>query len=198
MSFRHACRAAMKFFIIHGAYGYPKENWFPWLARELERLGHSVTVPQMPTPIGQTLAGWTKAFQRHVRMLDDDTVMVGHSVGCAFIIRVLEQNDVRIRAGFLVSGFARPVGHPFDKITMSFIGEPVDWEKVRSRCPEWHVINSDNDPYVTAERGRELAAHLGAEQVVVKGAGHFNARAGYRTFPLLRDMIVRSIGDMPR
>ena len=37
-------------FIIHGTEGYPEENWFPWLKKELEQKGHIVFVPQFPTP----------------------------------------------------------------------------------------------------------------------------------------------------
>ncbi len=31
----------MNFFIIHGIYGHPEENWFPWLKKELEKFKHS-------------------------------------------------------------------------------------------------------------------------------------------------------------
>jgi hypothetical protein len=37
-------------FIIHGSYGYPEENWFPWLKKELSKLGHRVFVPKFPIP----------------------------------------------------------------------------------------------------------------------------------------------------
>jgi hypothetical protein len=36
--------------IFHGTEGYPEENWFPWLKKELERRGCRVFVPQFPSP----------------------------------------------------------------------------------------------------------------------------------------------------
>jgi predicted alpha/beta hydrolase family esterase len=49
-------------FIIHGSYGHPKENWFPWLKNELEKLNYKVFVPAFPTPQNQSLASWFKTF----------------------------------------------------------------------------------------------------------------------------------------
>lgn len=31
--------------IIHGAYGAPQENWFPWMRSQLEQIGYTVYVP---------------------------------------------------------------------------------------------------------------------------------------------------------
>jgi hypothetical protein len=38
----------MKVLILHGSFGSPSENWFPWLKLKLEELGHRVLTPQMP------------------------------------------------------------------------------------------------------------------------------------------------------
>ena len=32
----------MNFIIIHGIYGHPEENWFPWLKNKLEGMGYEV------------------------------------------------------------------------------------------------------------------------------------------------------------
>ena len=73
--------------IVHGAYGSPEEAWFPWLASKLRELGFKVSVPKMPTPEGQTLENWLKVFDEQVKDLDEETVLVGHSIGATFILR---------------------------------------------------------------------------------------------------------------
>ena len=52
----------MKFFIIHGSYGNPNENWFPWLKKELEKEGCIVFIPEFPTPENQSLKNWMEIF----------------------------------------------------------------------------------------------------------------------------------------
>lgn len=38
----------MQFIIFHGAYGSKNGNWFPWLKKELVKLGHNVLLDQYP------------------------------------------------------------------------------------------------------------------------------------------------------
>src|SRR3989344_7038916 len=74
-------------FIIHGSYGHPDENWFSWLKKELEKLGCKVFVPRFPTPEGQNLDSWMKVISGYDDLLDNNSIIVGHSMGCALILR---------------------------------------------------------------------------------------------------------------
>jgi predicted alpha/beta-fold hydrolase len=42
-------------FIIHGAYGKSRENWFSWLKEELEKEGYQVYVPDFLHPVIKAL-----------------------------------------------------------------------------------------------------------------------------------------------
>jgi len=86
----------MRIYIIHGAFGNPKENWFPWLKKELEELNETVIVPSFPTPAGQNLENWLKVFKQYE--LTPTTVFVAHSLGAAFVLSLLEQAEVKIKA----------------------------------------------------------------------------------------------------
>ncbi len=169
----------MKVFMIHGAYGDPNENWFPWLRDKLRAEGHEVIVPEFPTPENQTLEAWLNVFEQY--QVNEDTVFVGHSLGVAFILSLVEK--YKVKACFFVAGFLGEIGiQAFDEINESFVNKQFDWEKIRNNCSKFYVYHSDNDPYVPLSKGHELAAKLSAEFRSVEGAGHFNEKAGYVKF----------------
>jgi predicted alpha/beta hydrolase family esterase len=179
----------VKAILIHGSYGSPEENWFSWLKSELAKRTVTAFAPSFPTPEGQTLENWLKAFEPYKKHLGDRTILVGHSLGAPFILRLLE-NGGKAKAAFLVAGFASKLGNKeFDPINSSFVEGGFNWEKIRENCPNFFVLCSDKDPYVPKENALELARNLGVEPIVIKGAGHFNSRAGYSEFPFLLNKI---------
>lgn len=177
-----------KFFIIHGTEGSPEGNWFPWLKRELESIGHIVFVPAFPTPEGQSLDNWLKTFEYYIHLIDEDTVFIGHSLGSAFILNVLEKLNLPkpVRACFLVAGFTGLLGNKhYDKLIKTFIARKFDWKKIRNNCKRFYVISSDNDPYVPLEKGQELAKNLKIELIIIPKAGHINSEFGYTKLQFL-------------
>lgn len=177
-------------FIVHGAYGNPEENWIPWLKEALEKASHKVLVPTLPTPEGQTLENWLKVFQKYEAFLDKNSIVVGHSVGAAFLLNILEQTKNPIRAAFFVSGFTGLLHNPtFDEINRTIADRTFDWPKIRKNCRKFYVFHSNNDPYVPWEKAEELAANLETDVIVVEGAGHFNEKSGYTKFELLLEKI---------
>ncbi len=175
-------------FIIHGAYGNPEENWFPWLKKELEKLNQKVFVPAFPTPENQTLENWMKTFESYKGFADRDSIFIAHSLGVPFVLRLLEKG-YRAKACFFVAGFSSYLGRHFDKLNASFIEKPFNWEKINSSCEKFYIFHSDNDPYVSLDKAEELRRNLNSEFFLIKGAGHFNKKAGYSTFPLLLEKI---------
>jgi len=177
----------MKIFIIHGSYGNPKENWFLWLKQELKKLGHTAFVPEFPTPEGQSLDNWMEVFNDfYLSKIDEDSILVGHSLGPAFILSVLEGLQEPVKACFFVSGFLGLLNNPeFDKINSTFTEKEFQWNKIKKNCEKFLLYHSNNDPYVPLEKSKELAEKLGVKVRVIGGAGHFNEKAGYKKFELL-------------
>ena len=172
--------------VIHGAYGSPEENWIPWLKKELESLGHTVIVPKFPTPENQTLDKWLAVFEEFRQFLSG-AIVVGHSLGVAFLLNILESN--RAKAAFFVAGVSGPLDNKYDPTMTTFSHRKFDWNKIRKHCRKFYVFHSDSDPYIPLEKGQGLADNLGVRLIFVSNAGHFNAASGYTTFSLLLDKI---------
>lgn len=170
-------------FIFHGVGGYPEENWFPWLKKKLENLGHTVFVPQFPTPENQTLENWLKVLEQYKTYLDKDCVLIGHSLGVPFALNVIERYSVN--AAFFVAGFVGKADNEFDEGMKTFAQREFDWVKLKNNCNNFYIYHSDNDPYLSLEKAERVAHNLEVEIRLVKGAGHFNKSAGYTTFELL-------------
>ncbi len=177
-------------FIIHGSYGHPTENWFPWLKNELEKLNYKVFVPAFPTPRNQSLDSWLKIFQDYEQYLNAETIMIGHSLGPAFILNILERINNPIKSCYFVSGFIGLLNNKeFDDINKTFVDKNFNWEKIKQNCQNFYIYHSDNDPYVSMEKADELAKKLNAKIKLIKGAGHFNINSGYTEFEELLNLI---------
>ena len=180
----------INFVIIHGAYGTPQENWFPWLKKQLKKKGFNVQAPQFPTPERQTPFEWKKVFRREVGELDKNTILIGHSLGSAFILSLLEDTDLSIMASFLVSAFLGSLGLPeFDVVNAPFFEKEFDWKKIHRNAGKVFVYNSDDDPYVPLNKGYEIADLLETNLIVIPKGGHINASAGFTSFPQLLENI---------
>ncbi len=180
----------MNFIIIHGVYSNPDDNWFPWLKKQLEGMGYEVVVPKFPTPLNQSLESWTKVLSQYEDKINEETVLIGHSLGASFILNYLENTHKKIRAAILVSGFHKLLGSSYDELNKTFVDREFNWEKIKSSCGKFFVFASDNDEYVSLEVSSELSNKLGAELNIVHDGGHLNKKAGYDDFHLLLETIV--------
>jgi hypothetical protein len=172
-------------FIFHGIGGNPEENWFPWLKNELEKLNVTAIVPAFPESDRPDLSRWLTHFDQYKNLINDETMFIGHSLGGAFTLRFLERATQPIHAAFLVASVWGVMGNKFDPLMTTFTTLPYDWKRIRSNASAFHVLHSDNDPYISLKLAEELAKHLGTEEEIIPGGGHFNAGAGYTTFPQL-------------
>lgn len=186
------CISMNNVFIFHGTEGYPKENWFPWLKKELEQRGCKVFVPQFPSPpiVPAKIAEWFDVLKNYKQYINENTIFIGHSLGGIFTLRILEKLTHPVKAAFFIG---TPIGvQPIKNYDRDngFSGFSFDWESIKKKVADFVVFQSDDDPYVGLENGKELSKNLGVELSFIPNAGHFNKRAGYLKFEKLRDKVL--------
>ena len=180
-------------FIVHGYTGHPDKNWFPWLQRELEEKGTKVVVPTMPNTNAPQLHEWLPCLQEAVGDVDEETFFVGHSLGCATILRLLQSLPDGQKAGgiVLVSGFAEPIH--FTELD-SFTTDQWDDVKIRQSVDKITLINSDSDVHVPLEIGERMRDRFNAELIVLHNPGHINEKSGHATVPFVLNDLEKMIG----
>ncbi len=196
-------------FIFHGTGGYPEENWFPWLKGQLEsencqitipKFPHSkelfaeaclkVVVPQFPSPERPILNDWLNKLDEYKEFINENTILIGHSLGGLFLLRVLERLETPVKAAIFVSASAGVKPIKFYQGDHDFSGGfDFDWGKIKKSASHFEVFHSDTDQMVCLGNGEELAKRLGVKLNVIPDAGHLNAKAGYTKFPELLNAI---------
>lgn len=161
-----------KALILHCWLGSPEGDWYPWLKKELEKKGYEVWVPELPTMASnKPEMGSMLKMIKESKFVDKETIVIGHSLGAVLMLRLAER--VKFAKGIALAVW------DYNDLTpehQSFWEEMTDHKTIIENVPEWVVLLSDNDPYVTKFIGNEVAGRLGAKVVEVGEKGHFLAK----------------------
>ena len=184
-------------FIVHGWDGYPAEGWFPWLKRELEKKDFQVTVPAMPEPAEPRITTWVAHLAKVIGKVDENTFLVGHSIGCQTILRFLEKlpNDQIAGGVILVAGWIHRLDGDLSEeeliIAKPWIETPLDLNKVKQRSKHFTAIFSDNDQFtrLTKENEEIFKHQLGARVIEEHAKGHFSGSDGVTELPSVLEAI---------
>ena len=173
-----------KLIIVHGWEGSPEGGWFPWLKSEMERKGWEVHIPALPNSNNPKIHEWLGLLAQVADSVDENTYMVGHSLGCVTILKFLENLDEKQKIGgvILIAGFDNPLGI---KEIENFFQGPLNWDKAKRTCKKFIVIHSEDDHGVPADNGIRMKNNLGAKKILVNGYKHFSGDDGVNSLPLV-------------
>ncbi len=173
----------MKVVIFHGWGANSQSNWFPWLKKELEKHNLEVYCPDLPNSQFPEQEEWLHKVES-LTEYDEDTILIGHSLGTVLILRLLEKYKVNV--AFLVAGFDR---HLNIEEIKSFFKEPFDYNTIKNNA-DIYMLSSDNDPYIELDIAQNLSKTLGAELKVFNNKGHLSAGTKKGEFPELLELIL--------
>ena len=176
-------------FINHGFMGSNVENWFPWFKNKVENDNNLCIIPQYPIDKDKHFYDyWKKVLDVYYDFgyINSQTILIGHSSGCAFTIKYLIKKNVKIDKLILVSGFNNYFSDDendfHNVVNKTFYVSDEEVIKVKELCNEITCIYGDNDPFIPQEVFSDLANKLNANKVVIHNGGHLNSDAGYNKF----------------
>ncbi|MGE5297829.1 MAG: RBBP9/YdeN family alpha/beta hydrolase [Acidobacteriaceae bacterium] len=188
--------------IVHGWDGYPEEGWFPWLKSELESRGFEVLVPQMPEADKPRIFNWVPKLAEVVGKPDNETYLVGHSMGCQTIARYLETLPDKEKVGgvVFVAGYFKHLENLEDEeevreIAKHWLEAPIDLYKVKNHLPKSVAIFSDDDPFVPLDNQDDFKDKLGSKIVVEHQMNHFSGSRGITKLPAALSGIMELAGS---
>lgn len=183
----------MNVFLVHGSFGKPFENWFPWLEEELANRNISCVIPSFPTPEHQNYSDWEQLMDYYCELgiVNKDTVLIGHSCGSIFLVHYLYTHNIKVKSLITVSGYNGFYSGDkmMDSLNESFyINSPaID----SSNFPKSVIaFYGSDDPFIPQEYLSQFVDYIGGKAIVVSNAGHFNTSSGYTKFEtLLKELL---------
>ncbi|MBU4070241.1 MAG: leucine--tRNA ligase [Nanoarchaeota archaeon] len=182
--------------IVHGCPGdeekamNPKtrtydKHWIPWIKNKLEKKEIKVFTPLMPEPWKANYSQWKKEFDK--LNVNGKSVLIGHSCGCAFLVRWLGETKKKIKKLILVAPW---------KIAQSgnaeeeFYNYEID-ESIKSRIDEIVIFTSNDEEEDGKKSVKIFNKLIGGEIIELKNHGHFTlGDMGTEEFPELLSKIV--------
>jgi len=181
--------------IVHCWDGYPEYCWYPYVKKELEKQEFEVQVPAFSETEEPKLDKWLPVLKKEVGQPDENTYLIGHSVGCITILRYLESlaSEQKIGGAILVAGFVDNLG--FEELKNFFLTD-VPLEKIKDKAKYFIVIHSDDDPYVSLKHGDIFKEKLGAKLIIKHKAKHFSGPVDKEDSCLELPDVVKSVIDI--
>lgn len=144
------------------------KHWIPWIKKKLLSKMVKVEIPIMPEPWSPNYKSWKKEFDK--LDIDKDSILMGHSCGCAFLVRWLGETKQKIKKLILVAPWK--IAYRKDGSDKDFYGYKID-KCVKSNVDEVIIFTSDNEEEDGKKSVKLYQKKLNTKLIELKGRGHF-------------------------
>lgn len=174
--------------IIHGWGDDPTCGWMAWLVGQLESRGIEAVAPAMPSPRRPDFEEWLRVIAEVVGEIDEQTALIGHSLGCFMLLRFLERYKGEGRLGklILIAGFVLPA----DPEHHARFEPTPDFVRISARAKQIFCVYSDDDHVVVPSRSKALHDKLGGQLVLDAGKRHFAGLRGISELPNILNIVL--------
>ncbi len=189
--------SAKKCIIIHGCPSKAEKlmdsktrtydkHWMPWIKKELIAKNIEIETPIMPSPWEPNYEKFRRVFESYD--IDENTILIGHSCGCAFLVRWLGETKRKILKLILVAPWK--INDEGDEFRETFYNYQID-ETIKDRINKTVMFTADNEEEDGKESLKIFHKALGGEIIELKGRGHYIIGSmGTEEFPELLKVIL--------
>lgn len=184
-------------YILHGccdeeeyfSQDYPSPSnfhWIPWLQKQLLMKGYNCQTPDLPKSYMPDYETWKKIFNHFP--LNKETTLIGHSCGCGFFLRYLEDRAQPIEKLVLVAPWIDP--YRTRKAFLDFTPS----SSLENKINEIHIFYSEDEEVKGVKETVELLrnTYKNINFHIFKKHGHFCLEEmGTEEFPELLEVIIK-------
>lgn len=171
-------------YIVHGYGANADKHWFLWLEQALVKIGVGCERLNMPDSEHPSLDRWLSHLNENVE-LNDQTIFVGHSLGCIAILNFLAKQQEKIKGAVFVSGFYQPLDN------LPELTPFTNYYAILPTPPAFpaYVVSALDDTVVNHKQSDKLAQHLRADYIRLNQGGHFLDREGVTELPIVFELV---------
>jgi len=147
------------------------KHWIPWTKNQLIAKKIETETPLMPSPWQPDYEKFKNEFEKYD--VNKNTILVGHSCGCAFLVRWLGETKRKIPKLILVAPWKIP--DKDDDFRKAFYIYKID-ETIKDRVNKIVMFTSNDEENEGKESLKIFHKALGGEIINLENHGHYCLR----------------------
>ncbi len=173
----------MEVLLLHGWAANSRQQWFPYIRRELGKKKVKVYAPNLPRPKIPDLTDWSWVITKNLLKMGSRRIVICHSLGGVALLRTLEEVKLPIDLVIFVSVPLHV--HTKREFLSKFFKIRYRWNIIRKSIKKAIIIHAKDDPWVSYINGQEIARQLRGKLIMPKSGKHFTTKK----FPLLLNLL---------
>lgn len=162
------------------------KHWILWIKEQLIARGVPTDNPQLPDPWKKNYQEFKEVFEKYP--VNSDSILIGHSCGCAFLVRWLGESKQPIAKLILVAPWK--IADPDDINGPAFYDYEID-RAIASRVGEIIMFTSDNEEPEGKISLEMFQSALGGTIIDLPQHGHYTLNdLGTNEFPELLEAVL--------